>query len=191
MFQIVNFSHLLIKLHLQQLKNHKRHPYHFIDATCGLGNDTIYMAQLLGSDGIVHSYDIQKKALDLTKQKCENLKIENVCFYHCSHDNIIVEQIDFAIFNLGYLPNSDKTITTRADTTIKAITNLLKHFENNKYLNIIVVVYPKHLEGSKEAGAIDNLIKDLSSKYLVTKYQNYNRKNAPYLLTITLTSNIY
>ena len=109
MFKIVEFSHLLIKEYLEKNSNKF---INCLDATCGMGNDTIFMAKLLGDKGHVDSYDIQLQAINETLKKLNQESITNVSLHHDSHENINPLLYDLAIFNLGYLPNFDKTITT-------------------------------------------------------------------------------
>ena len=42
-----------------------------IDATMGNGYDTKYLAEKVGNDGFVYSFDIQEEALKSTKKKLE------------------------------------------------------------------------------------------------------------------------
>lgn len=183
MFKIVEFSHLLIKEYYERYKHSNMT---FIDATCGRGNDTIYMARLLENSGIVYSYDIQNIAIEYTKQELLKQNITNVILKLESHENISEIDIDLIIYNLGYLPNGDKTITTKATTTIASLKKVLTLMELNPKMLIILVIYPGHDEGSKESITIDNFVKDLpSTEYLVTKYLNYNRPKSPYVITIS------
>ena len=95
-----------------------------------------------------------------------------------------------AIFNLGYLPGSDKTIKTNATTTLNAINNLLPKM-NVENMLIIICLYVGHPEGLTESIIIDEYLRKLpSSRYLVSKYQNYNRPTSPYLLTISYTKKL-
>ena len=99
--------------------------------------------------------------------------------------NIEEENIDLVIFNLGYLPGSDKSIQTNKDTTIKALNNLLPKM-NKENMLIIICLYVGHNEGMQESLLVDQFVKDLSpSEFLVTKYQNYNRPSSPFILTIS------
>ena len=53
-------------------------------------------------------------------------------------------------------------------------------------LLIIICIYPGHNEGKLEAKYIDEYVLNLpSNKYLITKYQNYNRVLSPYIITIS------
>lgn len=185
MFKIVEFSHLIIK---EYINNSNLSFIRCLDATCGMGNDTIYLANLLKEKGHVDSYDIQEIAINITKEKLNNLNINNVTLYHKSHEYIDASLYDLAIFNLGYLPNTDKSITTKKETTMIAIEKLVSEINNNPNLLIIICLYPGHTEGKLESDFIDNYAINLSSKkYLVTKYLNYNRPTSPYIITISKT----
>ena len=182
MFKIVEYSHLLIK---EYYKKYKHDNMTFIDATCGRGNDTIFMANILQKNGHVYSYDIQKIAIDYTKELLNEQKITNVTLKHQSHENIDEISIDLVIFNLGYLPNGDKSITTNKDTTLKSIKKMVTLMELNPNMMIILVIYPGHSEGLEESNIINNYVLSLpSNKYLISRYQNYNRPSAPYIITI-------
>ena len=47
-----------------------------IDATMGNGYDTMYLANIVGENGFVYSFDIQEEAIKSTKKKLEK---ENLC----------------------------------------------------------------------------------------------------------------
>ena len=183
MFKIVEFSHLIIK---EYINNSKLDFINCLDATCGNGFDTIYMADLLKNKGHVDAYDIQQIALDNTNVKLIENNISNVTLINKSHDLIDPSVYDLAIFNLGYLPNADKSITTNHETSLKAIKLLSDEIINNKNLLIIICIYPGHPEGKLEAECIEQFVLNLpSNKYLVTKYLNYNRSTSPYIITIS------
>lgn len=182
MFKIVEFSHILIS---EYYKKYKHPDMTFIDATCGRGNDTIYMANILKENGHVFSYDIQEIAINYTKNILNEQNINNVTLKHKSHEFIDEIEIDLVIFNLGYLPNGDKTITTNKDTTLKSIKKMVTLMELNKDMMIILVIYPGHDEGLLESNLINDYVLSLpSNKYLISRYQNYNRPTAPYIITI-------
>ena len=184
MYKIVEFSHLLIKDYV--LRN-KHQDMVLIDATCGRGNDTIYMAELTKEFGNVFSYDIQQTALDVTQQEVKRHNLTNVTLKLDSHEFIKEDDFDLVIFNLGYLPMGDKTITTNHVVSLKAIQNLVTKMDNFEHDALIVIVlYPGHPEGLTESIIIDDYAKNLSgSRYLVTKYQNYNRSTSPFIITIS------
>ena len=65
MFKIVEFSHYLITEHYKRLN---RNDLIFVDATCGMGNDSLFMAETLNHTGHLVCYDIQDVAISTTKE---------------------------------------------------------------------------------------------------------------------------
>lgn len=154
-----------------------------IDATCGNGNDTLFLSQLVGEEGHVYAFDIQEQAIETTKKRLYEKKRNNVTLIHDSHASVtqyIDDQtsIAAAIFNLGYLPRSDKTIITKPDSTIAAIKNILPLLKKNGLL--ILVVYAGHEGGVEEKNAVLQLVTQLEQKeYFVLKYEFINLINEP------------
>ncbi len=183
MLKIVDFCHLIIEKYYHDSSL----PFiNCLDATCGKGNDTLFIAELLKERGHVDAYDIQEIAIEMTKDLINKHQLTNVSFYHDSFVNIDISKYDLAVFNLGYLPCFNKSITTTADITLQTITKLTKQILINPNLTIIICVYPGHEEGKKESDYLDQFSLNLNpSLYLVSKYLNYNRPNAPYVLTIS------
>ena len=122
MFKIVEFSHILIQ---EFYKRNKNKNLIFIDATCGNGNDTLFLAKTLNHVGTVIAYDIQKKAIEETQKLLANANFNNVIYHLSSHEYIIEDDFDLIIYNLGYLPGSDKKITTHANSTLNSIKKTL------------------------------------------------------------------
>lgn len=183
MFKIVEFSHFLIT---EYIKNSSLDTIRVLDATCGNGHDTLFISKLLNNIGIIHAYDIQKQAINHTLELLKKENITNVTLFHQSHEYIDPALYDLAIFNLGYLPNANKEITTNHESTLKAVKLLTNEVLNNPNLLIIICIYPGHPEGLLESKYLDEYTKELnSSKYLVTKYLNYNRPTSPYIITIS------
>lgn len=188
MFKIVEFSHLLIS---EYIKNSNLDFIRALDATCGNGFDTLFIANELKVKGSVDAYDIQLPAINHTKELLAKNNISNVTLIHNSHEFIDPTKYDLAVFNLGYLPTYDKTITTKKETTISALSLLVNEINNNPNLLIIVSIYPGHEEGKEESIAIDEYVYNLPSKeYLVTKFLNYNRQSSPYIITISKNKNV-
>lgn len=152
-----------------------------IDATCGNGNDTLFLAKLTGESGHVYAFDIQQDAITRTKELTKDYN--HVHLIHDSHANLnqyLQESstLDGAIFNLGYLPKSDKTIITLAESTIEAITSMLKILNKNK--RIVIVVYHGHEGGKEEKNAVLEFVQSLNQKeFSVLQYGFINQKNNP------------
>ncbi len=173
---VVNMSHAILNLYVKPEDI-------IIDATIGNGRDTLYLAKLAKH---VHAFDIQKLALSHTKKLLDEHHISNVTLHHRSHEMItsIVSDFKGVIFNLGYLPTGDKTITTTKDTTIQAIHTLLPHLKSDGF--ILLVVYPGHPEGRIESEAIEAYLHTIDTKDFSIMKTNmpFHPNNPPYILFI-------
>ena len=155
-----------------------------VDMTCGNGNDTLFLSNIVNK-GFVYGFDIQKDAINNTKKLLDDNNITNYKLFNESHDNIdntlkdYIGKISLILFNLGYLPNGDKNITTKKETTLNALKKSLKML-NNK--GIILMVIYSHDEGKKEEKEIKKYLKENNIKY--NEYHNTDNKNAPYLIEI-------
>ncbi|AXI09817.1 16S rRNA (cytosine(1402)-N(4))-methyltransferase [Oceanobacillus zhaokaii] len=181
---ILNYAHYLLE---EAIKKDET----VIDATCGNGNDTLFLSKLVGEQGKVLAFDIQKEAIAATKLRIIEHERTNVSLIHDSHGNISKylradkdEKISGAIFNLGYLPKSDKKIITKPDSTITAIDTILKHLRRDGL--IVIVVYHGHEGGKEEKEAILKHLFHLDQKkYSVLRYGFINQKNdPPFILAI-------
>jgi len=154
-----------------------------VDATLGNGNDSIYFHSLVKE---IHAFDVQKEAIDNSQQKLNQLNIKNVHLYHDSHENILNHILDFkgVIFNLGYLPNSNKEIKTNYKTTINAVDKLINHIKAFQFIQL--VVYIGHDEGNLESIYLDEYLKKLDQeKFKVMKIElPYQNNKPPYILMI-------
>jgi predicted methyltransferase len=158
-----------------------------VDATAGNGHDTVFLAQLVGEDGRVHAYDIQAAAIEATAARLEQAGLrERVMLHHTSHADIAVlsEPLQAVVFNLGYLPGSDKTIITQATSTLQAVQAALAKLVPGGM--VLLVIYRGHPGGEEEAAAIEAYVKKLEvSEFLVLKYEYINPNNLPpYILAI-------
>lgn len=162
-----------------------------IDGTTGNGHDTVFLAQCVGESGTVYGFDIQALAIERTRRRLQEAHIENVKLIADGHEHLdryIAPEhrghIRCAMFNLGYLPHSDKQITTTGKTTIAAIQALFPLLAPHGL--IILVVYTGHAEGKKEKEDLLAYLKTLDQrKAQVLCYRFINQKNdAPFVLAI-------
>ena len=125
-----------------------------IDATVGNGYDTLFLAHAVGSSGQVIGFDVQKAAL---KNASELLRftgmIDRVRLILGCHSGIEDylrngRPIQVAMFNLGYLPRGDRSIVTRAATTLAAIDGLLRHLSSGG--RVTILSYRGHSGGPEE-----------------------------------------
>ncbi|WP_152655004.1 class I SAM-dependent methyltransferase [Oceanobacillus sp. CFH 90083] len=159
-----------------------------IDGTCGNGHDTLFLSQTVGPSGKVYGFDIQEQAIQKTKAKLQENDCCNVTLIQDSHERLhsYTEEnlIGGAIFNLGYLPKSDKSIITRPHSTIAAIEAVLSKLKGSGLL--ILVIYYGHPGGEEEKEAVLSYTSQLNQKeYQVLQYQFINQQNqAPFLIAI-------
>jgi len=160
---------------------------HVIDATMGNGHDTVFLADKVGRTGQVYSFDIQKQALEATQQKLsENGLLDRATLFLQGHETIgevIAEQqpIKAGIFNLGYLPKSDKSVITLPETTKTAMEEILKRLVPQG--RMIIVVYYGHQGGEAELDMVQNFCQALpQEQFNVLNYQFINQKNNPPIL---------
>jgi 16S rRNA C1402 N4-methylase RsmH len=157
-----------------------------IDATCGNGHDTLFLSKLVGEKGKVFAFDIQANAILNSQQRlADNHAYANVDFFHASHEKMsellpetVSGKIAAAIFNLGYLPGSDKSITTNGSSTIQAIEQLLQLLKREGV--IVLVIYHGHEEGKREKELVMDYVQSIDqTKAHVLKYDFINQKNDP------------
>src|SRR5690606_12846209 len=136
-----------------------------VDATAGNGHDTLFLAQNVKH---VFTFDIQEIAIKNTKELTKDLN--NITYIHDSHEHILnhVKNYDDVIFNLGYLPGGNKQLTTMTHTTIETLEKLHKNAKGF----ILVVAYPGHLEGLKEAVAVQSFLDKNEIEYRVIKFMH-------------------
>jgi len=175
MLKTTELTHLLIS-HI--IKEGSR----VVDATAGNGHDTLFLSNLVGKSGKVFAYDIQEQAINNAKELTKDKT--NIEYFLKSHEFIDQTNLDLVLFNLGFLPNGDKSITTLKDSTINSIINLINNYSLNPNLHIFIVVYPGHPEGKIESDELLSFTKQLDKHLLVTTYIPHNQNNAPYLITI-------
>lgn len=173
----VYFSHNLLKKKIRQGDI-------VIDGTVGNGNDTLFLAQLVGNTGKVIGFDIQNAAIKSTEKKLlENEVVSQVELHQIGHENVELFltkdlRISAAIYNLGYLPGGDKEITTEKDTTLQSVSSLLPFLAEQGLL--LLVVYSGHPKGSLEKEALLDYVEKLDqNEYSVLLYQFINQKNSP------------
>lgn len=82
------------------------------------------------------------------------------------------------VFNLGYLPGSDKLITTKAETTIKAVQDAMELIRKDGL--VCITMYSGHTEGKKEKAALLEFAGQLdSAKWHCAYISMPNQKNDP------------
>ncbi len=170
-----------------------------IDATCGNGKDTLELARLVlkdNEDGLVFSLDIQETALQnarvLLAEHLTLSQMNRVHFLRQSHVEFPLttktRPVRLIVYNLGYLPGGDKTLTTITATTLMSVEQACHIVMPGGAISI--TCYPGHPEGFLEQEALLAWIKQLSSSVFNICFHSFpNRKTSPSLLLIQKTYN--
>ncbi len=158
-----------------------------LDCTVGNGHDTKLLAEQVGDKGKVYGFDIQEAAIVKTRELLIQFNLERrVELFKDSHDQLdkyIKEQVNIIVYNLGYLPGSDKKIITKKETTIKSLKKSLDLLAVQGI--ILIASYIGHPGGRDENIGIENLLSELDQKkYNVLKSEFINQKNKPPILYI-------
>ena len=165
-----------------------------IDATCGNGFDTLFLAGQVGRSGIVYGVDIQERAIETSRKKLHEADLLPQCRLmvgsHSHLTSIIkpahVGRISVVMFNLGYLPLGDKSIVTKPETTVNALEQAVELVRPGGLVSILA--YPGHAGGLEEANCIANWIGRCELNFHAEKFQDSNNGNSPILWALTKES---
>ncbi len=159
-----------------------------VDATAGNGNDTLFLSRLVGPNGHIYAFDIQKTALDTTRSLLDKAGVaERVTLINAGHEDMekfVSGPVDAVIFNLGYLPGGDHALVTRADTTIGALRSALYLLRPGGRIGL--VIYTGHPGGREEYETVQKFASALDGKhYRTIKISFLNRAaHAPVVIVI-------
>ncbi|SHK72470.1 Putative rRNA methylase [Selenomonas ruminantium] len=153
-----------------------------VDATAGNGYDTLFLAENTADRSKIYAFDIQEAALNNTRERTSAYagRIEYVLRSHAELADVVEEDIDLAIFNLGYLPGQEHAVTTKQESTLLAVQQVLGKLSLNGAC--VIVAYPGHEAGGQEAVVLEGFLASLPRKdYTVGCYRLLNHaRTAPY-----------
>ncbi|WP_020563333.1 class I SAM-dependent methyltransferase [Methylosarcina fibrata] len=132
-----------------------------VDATVGNGFDTLFLLRQIAPSGKVFGFDVQQAALDSAAAKADRAGWRDcLILLRESHagmeEKISAEfhgRIRACMFNLGYLPGSDKRIITAAETTLPALNAAARLLAPGGILTVLA--YPGHPGGAEEARQVE------------------------------------
>ena len=161
-----------------------------IDATAGNGYDTLFLAEQVGTSGKVIAIDIQDCAIRSTREKLESAGlIDRVRLVTDNHAialrKLIVEDhqnVAAITFNLGYLPGSDKSIQTRAESTEEALAASILSLTPGGYL--CVTAYRGHIGGAVEAETVEAFMRKSQKEGHSVDYHQPESSNSPPVLWV-------
>lgn len=129
---------------------------HVIDATLGNGHDTCVLAGLVGESGHITGFDIQPDAVERTRERLREAGLLDRCALHAvGHQHMadyVQTPVKCVVFNLGWLPGGDKSITTHWETTREAVSAALSLLVKGGVCTICA--YPGHAAGDEERLAL-------------------------------------
>ena len=142
------------------LNDHLREGDLAIDATSGNGHDTGYLATHVGESGKVIAIDIQRSAIESTRSLLSEKDLLDRVTLLAGDHSVILEQllgeykesVATVVFNLGYLPGSDKSVKTEAANTLQALEASAMLLSHRGML--CVTAYCAHLGGEEEAALV-------------------------------------
>jgi 16S rRNA C1402 N4-methylase RsmH len=128
-----------------------------VDATVGNGHDTLFLARQVGRTGRVYGFDIQQAALDATDARLQDAGIgAQVRLFRVGHEQMAAHlppeargRLRAVLFNLGYLPGSDKQTVTQPATTVAALEAVLQWLAPQGVISVLA--YTGHPGGREEA----------------------------------------
>ncbi len=153
-----------------------------VDATCGSGQDTLALSRAVGEEGRVLAFDIQKAAIGQTEKRLRAHGADNVRLIldsFVSMTSYLPENSASAVvFNLGYLPGGDHSITTRAEITLAGLDAALRTIRPGGLVSL--VLYDGHENGAEEKKQLLGRAEQLDpALYHVAFVSMLNQSNHP------------
>lgn len=154
-----------------------------IDMTAGNGHDTLFLAE---NSKFVYGFDIQETALLNTKTLLDKHHLQNVELIYDGHEHVdryVKGPVDGIMFNLGFLPGHDHSISTKHQTTIQAIQKGLPLLSKNGLMTILV--YHGQDSGFVEKDEVLRFVSSIDdSQFKVLKLSFENQRNYPPVLIV-------
>ena len=158
-----------------------------VDFTMGNGHDTEFLSKTVGEAGHVYAFDVQEQAVASTRKNLAEAGCpQNYTLILDSHHNVkkyVTGPIKAGMFNLGYLPGSDKSITTMRETTMPAIEAALDLLDHDGVL--LIAVYPGHAEGDAEGKMVLDYLGALDRRAICcTLIRIINSPTSPFFIVV-------
>lgn len=157
-----------------------------VDATVGNGHDTVRLARAVGQSGTVVGFDVQENALRNTRRRLQDEGVgASVRLVHAGHETLAEEltaaergRVGAVMFNLGYLPGGDHSLTTCPETTRQALEESTEMLRPGGV--ITTVAYTGHEGGTAEARAVESWVSALpQDQFRALSYWFPNWSNDP------------
>ena len=146
-----------------------------VDATMGNGHDTLTLCEAVGPAGRVYAFDVQEQAVVETKKRLREQAMEDRAeLIHAGHEHMaeyVRGPVKAAVFNLGWLPGGDHAVTTRWETTRRAVEAALELLAPMGVL--LVCAYPGHAEGEREKAELAAFLSALDNRRYNVLHQRF------------------
>ena len=177
----------LLDLQKQLILSHLCEGDTAVDFTMGNGYDTEFLSKTVGESGHVYAFDIQEQAVASTAAHLREAGCpDNYTLIHASHHTVkdyVKGPIKAGMFNLGYLPGGDKSITTMRATTMPAIEAAIDLLGPKSILS--VAIYPGHAEGDAEGRMVSEYLSTLDRfRVSVAQIKIINSPTSPYFMVV-------
>ncbi len=167
-------------------------PMYAVDATAGNGRDTLFLAELLSNRGMVYAFDVQDEALNAAQARLDTAGLGGcVRPIRAGHETAARHlpeeargRVIAVMFNLGFLPGSDKRVITRTETTLAALKALVPFLAPRAVITLHL--YTGHAGGTEESTAVSAWAEHLDRNvWRVLRCSQHNKPHrAEHLLLI-------
>ena len=146
-----------------------------VDATMGNGHDTLMLCEAVGPAGHVYAFDVQAQALEETKKRLREQGVDGRAeLIHAGHEHMaeyVKGPVKAVMFNLGWLPGGDHGVTTRWETTRRAVESAMDLLAPMGVL--VICAYPGHAEGEREKQELTAFLSGLSNRRYNVLHQRF------------------
>ncbi|MBQ8619279.1 MAG: methyltransferase domain-containing protein [Clostridia bacterium] len=146
-----------------------------VDATMGNGKDTLFLCGLVGETGHVYAFDVQAEAVERTRERVQEAGYETRTTLLLAGHETMAEHVNGPVqavmFNLGWLPGAEHIVTTRTETTLRAVSAALNLIAPGGI--VTVCVYPGHEEGTRELNALKEYVSGLGVRTFNALYHSF------------------
>ncbi|MDK6232840.1 class I SAM-dependent methyltransferase [Aerococcus sp. UMB10185] len=185
----MQFMHNIIQIYHHIIEESLSPGMTALDGTAGTGQDTAFLARLVGQEGKVYAFDIQAEAIQRSQERLEKEALDQqVTLIQADHaclDQYLPEglAVDLACFNLGYLPGTDKAIITQGQSTCQALDQCCQYLKAGA--KILVAAYLGHPGGMEEYETVcQHLSQYPQEAFNISQVQFINQRNLPPRLII-------
>ena len=159
------------------------------DCTAGNGRDALFLAGKVGVGGHLFAFDVQPEALARTRKRllAGGVEKERFTLVLDSHEHVhrhVPAGIAAAVYNLGYLPGSDRRIVTRGDSTVRSLGRTLGLLRAGGVISL--TLYYGHPGAAEEAEAVLRYAGSLDAAGFTVLHLGYHNqpKDPPSLLMV-------